>query len=49
MFMRPLYIKNPELRVSHGRQGRIRVDELFSVEKMVNQYESVYRRVADQN
>jgi glycosyltransferase involved in cell wall biosynthesis len=43
------YIDNPEIRASHGAQGRIRAKKLFSVEKMVNEYESVYRRVANQN
>ena len=40
------YINSPELRASHGNQGRICVKKLFSVEKMVNEYEAVYRRVA---
>jgi glycosyltransferase involved in cell wall biosynthesis len=41
------YIKSPQLRASHGSQGRIRVEELFSIEKMVSEYESVYLRVAN--
>jgi len=40
------YINSPELRASHGSQGRIRAKTQFSVEKMVSEYESVYRRVA---
>jgi len=42
-----VYINSPELRASHGSQGRVRAKKLFSVDKMVSEYESVYRRVAD--
>jgi sugar transferase (PEP-CTERM/EpsH1 system associated) len=41
------YIKNANLRTMHGKAGRIRAENHFSIEKMVKNYEAVYRRVAD--
>ena len=38
------YSNNPELRTRHGKHGRMRAIQHFSVEKMVASYESVYRR-----
>jgi sugar transferase (PEP-CTERM/EpsH1 system associated) len=36
------YVENPELRTDHGRAGRKRVKENFSLEIMVERYLSVY-------
>jgi sugar transferase (PEP-CTERM/EpsH1 system associated) len=36
------YIESPELRASHGRAGRERVEKSFSLEVMVKRYLSVY-------
>jgi sugar transferase (PEP-CTERM/EpsH1 system associated) len=40
------YIKNPNMRTMHGKAGRVRAEKHFSIEKMVKNYETVYRRVA---
>ncbi|UCE08071.1 MAG: glycosyltransferase, partial [bacterium] len=40
------YIKNPNIRTMHGKAGRIRAEKHFSIEKMVKNYETVYRRAA---
>jgi glycosyltransferase involved in cell wall biosynthesis len=40
------YIKSPELRILHGKAGRERAIEHFSIPSMVSAYERVYRRVA---
>lgn len=40
-----LYIDNPEKLKIHGAAGRERVEHLFSLNKMVEQYESVYQNV----
>lgn len=40
------YLNEENLRLTHGRAGRQRVLQHFSVQAMVQSYESVYRRVA---
>jgi len=42
-----VYIKNPNMRTMHRKAGRICAEKHFSIEKMVKNYEAVYRRVAD--
>jgi sugar transferase (PEP-CTERM/EpsH1 system associated) len=41
------YIKNPDTCATHGKAGRIRAEKHFRIEQMVENYEAVYRRVAD--
>lgn len=41
------YIKNPKMRTTHGKAGRICAEKHFSIENMVKNYEGVYRRAAD--
>lgn len=40
------YLADTNLRASHGKSGRLRVGQHFSVEQMVRGYEAVYRRIA---
>ena len=40
------YLQNPNIRYTHGKCGRKRVIQLFSIEQMVKSYETVYKRVA---
>jgi sugar transferase (PEP-CTERM/EpsH1 system associated) len=40
------YINNLDLQINHGRAARQRVLNHFSIQSMVQSYESVYRRVA---
>ena len=41
-----IYAKSEHLRKDHGCKGRQRVEEKFSIQAMVAQYETVWRRVA---
>jgi glycosyltransferase involved in cell wall biosynthesis len=41
------YLDDPDLRRLHGEAGRARACNHFSVSKMVDGYEAVYRRVAE--
>jgi len=41
------YMQNIDLKISHRKNGRSRVEKFFSIEKMVKNYETVYRRAAD--
>jgi glycosyltransferase involved in cell wall biosynthesis len=38
-------IESPELRAKIGERGRKRAHELFTAEKIVPRYESIYQRV----
>ena len=38
------YIRNPEIRNSHGNRGRINAIQVFSIENMVKGYVTVYKR-----
>lgn len=40
------YLKNPDLRKLHGKHGRMKATQFFSIENMVKNYEAVYRRIA---
>ncbi len=37
------YVDEPQECRLHGEQGRVRVDHLFSIERMVEQYAAIYR------
>ena len=41
------YIKSPNMRTMHGKEGRTYAEKHFSIEKMVKNYVAVYRRAAD--
>ena len=40
------YIDDPELKIRHGKQGRLLVEQKFSIEAMTKAYDSLYRRTA---
>ena len=39
-------IQRPKILLDMGRAGRTRVEELFSISAMVNEYEALFERVA---
>ncbi len=41
------YIDQPELRLEHGQRGRSLIEQQYSMEKMVNAYDSIYRKVLE--
>jgi sugar transferase (PEP-CTERM/EpsH1 system associated) len=41
------YLEDPDLRQSHGRIGRARVEQVFSIDEMVNKYVQVYDRLLE--
>jgi glycosyltransferase involved in cell wall biosynthesis len=43
------YAADAAVAKAHGSAGRSKACNLFSISKMVDSYESVYRRVADLN
>jgi glycosyltransferase involved in cell wall biosynthesis len=41
-------LQNPELREQFGRAGRERAAELFTIERMIDKLESLFRRAIDE-
>lgn len=37
------YLENPEIRKLHGKNGRLKVEKCFSLQRMVAEYENLYK------
>jgi glycosyltransferase involved in cell wall biosynthesis len=40
------YLRDPQLRQEHGRNGRLRAEQCFSLDRMAARYATLYERVA---